>query len=248
MNVGKSGKGSPKINNNFPLPTSLVFHFISSNPRTSRRRRGLSPEATPIFEIGRRKVILLTQESALRRTLSYFDSSHLSPIPITFNMTYAGSGSGVEGASSSQPSASSVIGSIYSHQIPIKSTTNPLKVINKYGLFEFEEYAMTTPWHISSPLNLTPATHPLPKFKDHLPRFLGNCTVTTNEHLVAFSNACHNIGANNNDMFMRLFVNSLEGKATTFFFTSLPKSFPPRKNWFIGSSPLTDNPRVQLSS
>jgi hypothetical protein len=39
---------------------------------------------------------------------------------------------------------------------------------------------------MSSPLNLTPATQPLPKFKDHLPRFSGNGTINMNEHLVAF--------------------------------------------------------------
>jgi hypothetical protein len=138
-------------------------------------------------------------------------------------MTSAGSGSGTGGASSSQPSASSVIGSIYSHQVPIQSTTNPAKVIKKYGLFQFEEDATTTPWHVSSPLNLAPATHPLPKFKDHLPRFSGNGTITTNEHLVAFSNAFHNIGANDNDTCMRLFVNSLEGKVATNFFDLPPK-------------------------
>jgi hypothetical protein len=111
-------------------------------------------------------------------------SSSSSPIPITFNMMSSGSGSGIGGSSSLQPSASSVIGSIYSHQVPIQSTTNPAKVIKKYGLFQFEEDATTTPWHMSSPLNLAPATQPLPKFKDHLPRFSGNGTVTTNEHLV----------------------------------------------------------------
>jgi hypothetical protein len=116
-----------------------------------------------------------------------------------------------------------VIGSLYSHHIPIQSTTNPTKVIKKYGIFQFEEDAMTTPWHVSSPLNLAPATHPLPKFKDNLPRFSGNKTVTTNEHLVAFSNACHNIGDNDNDTCMRLFINSLEGKDATDFFDLPPK-------------------------
>jgi hypothetical protein len=75
-------------------------------------------------------------------------------------MTSSGGGSGTRGSSSSQPSTSSVIGSIYSHQIPIQSTTNPAKVIKKYGLFQFEEDATTTPWHVSSPLNLTPAANP----------------------------------------------------------------------------------------
>jgi hypothetical protein len=67
-------------------------------------------------------------------------------------------------------------------------------------------------------LNLNPTTNPLPKFKDHLPKFFGNGTIYVNEHLVAFSNACHNIGANDNDTCMRLFDNSLEGKVVVYFF------------------------------
>jgi hypothetical protein len=51
---------------------------------------------------------------------------------------------------------------------------------------------------------------------------LGNNTVNTNEHLVEFSNACHNIGTNENDTCMRLFVNSLEGKVAGDFFDLPP--------------------------
>jgi hypothetical protein len=138
-------------------------------------------------------------------------------------MEYSGVFVGTRGASTSSPSASSVIGSFYSHQIPVQSTTNHAKVIKKYGLFQFEEDATTTPWHVSSPLNLAPTTHPLPKFKENLPKFYGNNTVTTNEHLVEFSNAFHNLGANDNDTCMCLFVNSLEGKATTDFIDLPPK-------------------------
>jgi len=176
-----------------------------------------------LFLIGRRKIILSTQESDLRRNLSDSSSSPSSPIPITFNMKSAGSGSGTGGASSLQIYASSVIGSIYSHKVPIQSITNPTKVIKKYGIFQFEEDSTTTPWHISSPLNLEPTTNPLPKFKEHLPRFSGNNTITTNEHLVEFSNACHNIGANDNDTCMHLFVNSLKGKVASVFFYLPPK-------------------------
>jgi hypothetical protein len=117
----------------------------------------------------------------------------------------------------------SFIGRLYSHQVPIQSTTNPAKVIKKFGLFQFEKDATTTPWHVSSLLNLALATSPLPKFKEHLPRFSGNNIVTTNEHLVAFSNACHNIGSNDNDTCMCLFLNSLEGKAMDDFFDLPPK-------------------------
>jgi hypothetical protein len=222
---------------------------MSSNPCISRRRRGLSPEATPIIEIGRRKAIFSTQESTLRRTLSDSSSSPFSPLPITFKMTSAGGASGVGGASSSQPSASSVIGSLYSHQVPIQSATNPAKVIKKYGLFQFEEDATTTPWHVSSPLNLAPATRLLPKFKEHLPKFSGNNIVSTNEHLVAFSNACHNIGANDNDTCMRLFVNSLEGKATTDFFDLPPKILSTWEElvyWFKSTYGQSKSPTEQL--
>jgi hypothetical protein len=196
---------------------------MSLDSRVSRRRRGLSPEINPIAEIGRRNVVLSTQQSALRRTLSDSSSSSFYPSPIIHKMASSGGSGGTGSASSSQYSSSSVIGSLYSHHIPVQSTTNPTKVIKKYGLFQFEEDATTTPWHVSSPLNLAPATRPLPKFKEHLPRFLGNNIVTTNEHLVAFSNACHNIGANDNDTCMRLFVNSLEGKVAADFFDLPPK-------------------------
>jgi hypothetical protein len=76
---------------------------------------------------------------------------------------------------------------------------------------------------VSSPLNLAPAAHPLLKFKEYLPKFSGNNTIGTNEHLVAFSNDFHNIGANENDTCMCLFINSLEGKAATDFFDLPPK-------------------------
>jgi hypothetical protein len=51
---------------------------MSLDPRVSRRRRGLSPEINPIAEIGRRNVVLSTQQSALRRTLSDSSSFFLS--------------------------------------------------------------------------------------------------------------------------------------------------------------------------
>jgi hypothetical protein len=222
VNVGNPSKGSLGISSNLPFPKPLVFFFMSSNPRISRRRRGLSPKSTLIIEIGRRKAILSTQENTLRKTLFDYASPPFSPLPITFKMAYMGGVSGVGGASSSQPSASSVIGSLYSHQVPIQSATNPAKVINN-TLFQFEEDSTTTPWHVSSPLNLTAATRLLPKFKENLPKFSGNNIASTNEHLVAFYNACHNIGANNNDTCMRLFFNSLEGKVTDDFFFLPPK-------------------------
>jgi hypothetical protein len=138
-------------------------------------------------------------------------------------MAYSGGSGGTGSAPSSQYSSSSVIGSLYNHHISVQYTTNPTKIIKKYGIFQFEEDTKTTLWHASSPLNLTPATRPLSKFKEHLPKFSGNNTVSTNEHLEIFSDAFHNIGANNNDTCMSLFVNSLEGKVAADFFDLPPK-------------------------
>jgi hypothetical protein len=64
---------------------------------------------------------------------------------------------------------------------------------------------------------------------------LGNNNVTTNEYLVSFSNACHNIGANDNDTFLRLFVNSLEENVAADFFDLPPKILSPWEElvyWF----------------
>jgi hypothetical protein len=90
---------------------------MSLDPQFSRRRRGLSPEINPIAEIGRRNVVLSTQQSALRRTLSDSSSSSFSPLPINHKMTSSGGFGGTGVASSSQYSTSSVIGSLYSHQV-----------------------------------------------------------------------------------------------------------------------------------
>jgi hypothetical protein len=98
---------------------------MSLDPRVSRRRRGLSPKINPIAKIGRRNVVLSTQQSALRRTLSDSSSSSFSPLPIIHKMTSSGGSSGIGGDSSSQSSASSVIGSLYSHEVLVQSTTNP---------------------------------------------------------------------------------------------------------------------------
>jgi hypothetical protein len=221
-NIGKLGKDNIGIRHRFIFSYNFdLFMFL--NPHISRRRRGLSPEINPIAEIGRGNIVFSVQQSTLRRTLSDSASSTLSHLHVIHKMASSGGFGGTGGASSSQTSSSSMIGSLYSHKFHVQSTTNPAKFIKKYGLFQFEEYSTTTLWHVSSPLNLAPATRPLPKFKENLPRFSGNNTVTTNEHLVEFSNACHNIGANDNDTCMSLFVNSLEGKPTINFFDLHPK-------------------------
>jgi hypothetical protein len=193
--------------------------------------------------------LLSTQQSSLRRTLFDSFSSYFFPLPIIHKMESSGGSGGTGSASSSQSLASSVIGSLYNHHMPIQSTTNPIKFIKKYGFFQLEEDTTTTLWHVSSPLNLEPTTHPLPKFKENLPRFSGNNTVTTNEHMVEFCNACHNIGANENDTFMHLFVNSLEGKAAVDLFDVPPKILSTWEDlfyWFKSTYGKSKIPTEQL--
>jgi hypothetical protein len=108
---------------------------MSLNHHISRRRIGLSPKITPIAEIGRRNIVLSTQQGTLTRNLSDSSSSSFSPLPVIHKMASMGGSGGTEGASSSQPSASSVIGSLYIHQVHVQSSTNPTKIINKYGIF-----------------------------------------------------------------------------------------------------------------
>jgi hypothetical protein len=67
---------------------------------------------------------------------------------------------------------------MHNHFNLVQSTTNPAKVIKKYGLFQFEEDANATPWNISSPLNLNPTTIPLPKFKYYFPKFSISGTIS----------------------------------------------------------------------
>jgi hypothetical protein len=196
---------------------------MSLDSRVSIRRRGLSHKINHIAEIGRRNVVLSTQFFYIRRTLSDSSSSSFFPSPIIHKMKSSGGFGGTGSASSSQSSSSSMIGRLYSHHIYIHSTKNPTKVIKKYGIFQFEEVSTTTPWHVSSPLNLAPATRPLHKFKEHIPSFSGNNIVTAYKHLVDFSNSFHNIGANDKDTCIRLFVNSLEGKAVIDLFDLPPK-------------------------
>jgi hypothetical protein len=112
---------------------------MSLYPHVSRRRRGLSPEFNPIDEIGRRNVVLSTQKSSLRRTLSDSSSSSFSPLPIIHKMASSGGSGDTGSASSSQSSSSSVIGSLYRHHIHVQSTKNPTKFFKKYGLFQLKK-------------------------------------------------------------------------------------------------------------
>jgi hypothetical protein len=66
---------------------------------------------------------------------------------------------------------------------------------------------------------------------------------------VAFSNSCNNIGDNENDTCMRLFINSLEGKATTNLFDLPPKILSTWEElvyWFKSTYGQSKSPTEQL--
>jgi hypothetical protein len=70
-----------------------------------------------------------------------------------------------------------------------------------------------------------------------------------NEHLVAFSNSCCNIGANDNDTCMCLFVNSLEEKGVADLFDIPPKilfTWEDLFYWFKSTYGKSKRPAQQL--
>jgi hypothetical protein len=158
---------------------------------------------------------------------SSFEVTNISILfpPRQPTMNSSGSSGSTSGSISSQDSTYSLIRSMYNHYNLVVSTTNFSKLIKQYDLFKFEEDANDTLSHVSSPIDLALATTPLPKFKDNFPTVSGNDTISIIEHLISFSNACHNIGENKNDTCMRLFVNSLEWKAAIDLFELPPNIF-----------------------
>lgn len=189
-------------------------------PRLSRHIRGQSPEFDPIVELRRRHNTL----SYFAGVLSYINSDSEIPSSIRSSPSVQ-IPSPTSNTMATNAEASIVLGSMYNRYNPVIYTNDLTKVIKKKKLFRFEEDANDTPWHVPSPLNLNPARQPLPKFKDYLPKFSRNGPCMVEDHLNDFSNAFHNIGVNNNDTCMRLFVNSIEGKAAADFFHLLAKSF-----------------------
>jgi hypothetical protein len=153
-------------------------------------------------------------------------------------------------SSSSQTFISQLIGTMYSGCNPIVSTTNPRKVIHKYGIFKFEEDLNNYSWLTPTPLKLTYPVNPLPyKFKEHFPLFHGDGTVTVEEHLHAFSNACTILRVNENDSCMFLFKNSLQGNVASLF-SNLPdqciSTWSELSYWFTSTFGHFDNPYEHL--
>jgi hypothetical protein len=103
---------------------------------------------------------------------------------------------------------------------------------------------------VPTPLKFAHPVNPLPhKFKNHLPLFHGDKTVTVIEHLHAFLNACTILRVNNNDSCMLFLMNSLQGNATSLF-SNLPNgcisTWFELSYWFTLTFGHLDNPYEHL--
>jgi hypothetical protein len=112
----------------------------------SHRIRGEALEFEPIIEVRHRRRILHHIEDLAIHSLLDSKSEVFSPRTnhsptMTLTMQSLSPSS-----TSTKLSTSHVIGSMYSDNAPLASTTNPNKVSNKYGLFQFEVDADATPW------------------------------------------------------------------------------------------------------
>jgi len=55
------------------------------------------------------------------------------------------------------------------------------------------------------------------EYKKYMPKFTGTEGVTAEEHLKAFYSYADNLDISENDVWMRVFVQSLDGEARTWF-------------------------------
>lgn len=127
-----------------------------------------------------------------------------------------------------QMEGDSLLGSVFRGYTLQAKPNDPNEVIKRFGIFKFCEDHNATPWHVLSPLNMTPPTKTLHKFKYHLPMFAGYGTCTMDDHLSTSLNYFNNIGENSNDICMRMFVITCVGKFGSNFYNFLLANF---SNW-----------------
>ena len=70
------------------------------------------------------------------------------------------------------------------------------------------------------PLNAMPAG----EYQKYMPKFTGTKGVTTEEHLESFYSYADNLDISENDVWMRVFVQSLDGEARKWFIELSPGS------------------------
>jgi hypothetical protein len=74
-----------------------------------------------------------------------------------------------------------------------------------------------------SPLNLQGEVHPLPNISmDKFPMFFRNTSEDAEKHLVKFDNVCDIYNVVEDDVACRLFILTLKGNASEWFYSLLP--------------------------
>lgn len=109
-------------------------------------------------------------------------------------------------------------------EVSISTVHKALPIITplRFVIPHFHSHIMAVqgPWgNDFGPLNLTPPLHELPRnSRKNFPKFYGDGKVHPDEHIVAFSIACGVIGVEFEDVVVRLFVETLQGAATYWFY------------------------------
>lgn len=82
------------------------------------------------------------------------------------------------------------------------------------------------PWGNSfGPLNLTPPLHALHDgSQKKFPKFYGDGTQNRDEHLFSFYIACGFLGAEHEDVLVRLFIETLQGVVVDWFYHLAPRT------------------------
>lgn len=122
-----------------------------------------------------------------------------------------------------------------------------LKRLLRNWVFSNTKWILTPRRGLSS--HHLPANDPFPNLKDHLVKFSGNIVTMGNKHLFSFSNDCINIGTNNDDVSICIFINSLEGSVAIKFF-ELPDivflTWDELTYWFKSNFGNVENPVKHL--
>jgi hypothetical protein len=115
--------------------------------------------------------------------------------------------------STSSSSPTSTLIAPINNQIPISQTM----VVNKMDAIIAARYA---PLVLHVGLHAVPATN----YMKYFPRYNGECDVTTEEHLVSFYNFSYNFKIDYANVWMRLFLQSLDGEVIKWFWGLPPAS------------------------
>ena len=96
----------------------------------------------------------------------------------------------------------------------------PCMLVNPYGPQYAQLPPRIMPWELArnGPLALPPLLHPVPEnYLKLLPKYNSEINIDAEEHLDAFQNYMDDLKVEHEDVYMRLFVQSLEGEPRKSF-------------------------------